>query len=277
MSIELEPSNQLSFRRPLTEAIKESLIIRNPTQLPIAFKVKTTAPKQYCVRPNSGRVEAGQELEVQVQMQAMREDPPLDFKCKDKFLVQSVAITAEREHLSLQDLWPTIEREAKDQIREKKIRCAYLAPLGHESSQINEEEDAAEHVSSRISSSNHSTHSTINSHSTVPAPASPIQQSTPVAAAATATTSSTSRDSADVLALKRELENAQRTIQGLQSSMAQLQSEATTLRQRKPDTGSSSSAPTMTAVHLEHEQGGYPITYVAGAAVAAFLVAYLFF
>ncbi|KAF9125622.1 phosphatidylinositol-binding protein scs2, partial [Mortierella sp. GBA39] len=65
MSIELEPSSQLAFRRPLTEAIKEVLIIRNPTQLPIAFKVKTTAPKQYCVRPNSGRIEPGQELEVQ--------------------------------------------------------------------------------------------------------------------------------------------------------------------------------------------------------------------
>ncbi|KAG0265529.1 phosphatidylinositol-binding protein scs2 [Mortierella polycephala] len=265
MSIELEPSNQLSFRRPLTEAIKETLIIRNPTQLPIAFKVKTTAPKQYCVRPNSGRVEAGQELEVQVQMQAMREDPPLDFKCKDKFLVQSVAITAEREQLSLQDLWPTIERETKDQIREKKIRCAFLSPLGHESSQINEEEDAAESPTSRTLSSNHSTTS---------APASPIQQSTSVAAAMT---SSTSRDSADVPALKRELENAQRTIQSLQTTMAQLQSETTTLRQRKPDTGASSSTPMMTAVHLEREQGGYPITYVAGAAVVAFFIAYLFF
>ena len=41
---------------------------------------------------------------VLVQMQAMKEDPPLDFKCKDKFLVQSVAITAERELLSAQDL-----------------------------------------------------------------------------------------------------------------------------------------------------------------------------
>ncbi|KAG0334097.1 phosphatidylinositol-binding protein scs2 [Podila humilis] len=65
MSIELEPSSQLAFRRPLTESIKETLIIRNPTQLPIAFKVKTTAPKQYCVRPNSGLVGPGQELEVQ--------------------------------------------------------------------------------------------------------------------------------------------------------------------------------------------------------------------
>jgi hypothetical protein len=49
----------------LTDAIKETLIIRNPTQLPISFKVKTTAPRQYCVRPNSGRIEPGQELEIQ--------------------------------------------------------------------------------------------------------------------------------------------------------------------------------------------------------------------
>jgi hypothetical protein len=34
----------------------------------------------------------------------MKEDPPPDFKCKDKFLVQSVAITAERETLSLTEL-----------------------------------------------------------------------------------------------------------------------------------------------------------------------------
>ncbi len=27
----------------------------------------------------------------------MKEDPPLDAKCRDKFLVQSVAVTADRE------------------------------------------------------------------------------------------------------------------------------------------------------------------------------------
>ncbi len=34
----------------------------------------------------------------------MKEDPPPDFKCKDKFLVQSVTISPELETLSLQDL-----------------------------------------------------------------------------------------------------------------------------------------------------------------------------
>lgn len=39
-----------------------------------------------------------------MQMQAMKEEPAIDFKCKDKFMVQSVAITAEREVLAPQDL-----------------------------------------------------------------------------------------------------------------------------------------------------------------------------
>ncbi|KAF9897050.1 phosphatidylinositol-binding protein scs2, partial [Lobosporangium transversale] len=224
MSIELEPSAQLGFHRPLTEAIKESLFIRNPTQLPIAFKVKTTAPKQYCVRPNSGRIEPGQELEVQVQMQAMKEDPPADFKCKDKFLVQSVAITAEREQLSLADLWPAIERDAKDQIREKKIRCVFLPPVGQEAIPQTAEEN--EHGStSRASSAPHSAHSTINGRSasaaTPTSPTHPVTadvsaQSTLPSAATASSTTGPSSSAAEVTALKRELQIAHETIQKLQ-------------------------------------------------------------
>jgi len=89
MSVEISPANTLGFPRmflflsyckvianddcntpclspgPLTQLVKRSLLIHNPNSSPIAFKVKTTAPKQYCVRPNSGRVEAGESVEVQ--------------------------------------------------------------------------------------------------------------------------------------------------------------------------------------------------------------------
>lgn len=36
-----------------------------------------------------------------VLLQAMKEDPPLDAKCKDKFLVQSVAITGDYEYSNI--------------------------------------------------------------------------------------------------------------------------------------------------------------------------------
>ena len=37
-------------------------------------------------------------------LQAMKEEPPLAAKCKDKFLIQSTTITPEKETLSLSDL-----------------------------------------------------------------------------------------------------------------------------------------------------------------------------
>jgi hypothetical protein len=37
-------------------------------------------------------------------LQPMSEEPPLSIKCKDKFLIQSTVITAEKEAIPLNDL-----------------------------------------------------------------------------------------------------------------------------------------------------------------------------
>jgi hypothetical protein len=44
------------------------------------------------------------EVEVQVLLQAMKDDPPLEAKCRDKFLVQTVAITADREFSTVAEI-----------------------------------------------------------------------------------------------------------------------------------------------------------------------------
>ena len=68
-----------------------------------------------------GRIEPGHQVEVQgeqrgkglvetdlteeiVLLQAMKEDPPPDAKCKDKFLVQSIQITPERDSGNIQTI-----------------------------------------------------------------------------------------------------------------------------------------------------------------------------
>lgn len=130
MSIEIEPL-ELGFRRPLTVEVSQTLRIKNSTPTPVAFKVKTTAPKQYCVRPNSGRVEPGSAVEVQVLLQAMRQDPPMDYRCKDKFLVQTVPITADREFSNIATLWQQLDGD-KSAIQEKKIRVQFLPPESHD-------------------------------------------------------------------------------------------------------------------------------------------------
>lgn len=126
MSVDIDPQ-ELGFHRPFTAEITETLRIKNPNTHPVAFKVKTTAPKQYCVRPNSGRVEPGKEVEVSVILQAMKQEPPVDVKCRDKFLVQSVPITGDKEFANLASIWDGIE---KSSIQEKKIRVVFLPPHG---------------------------------------------------------------------------------------------------------------------------------------------------
>ncbi|KAJ4985238.1 integral er membrane protein [Stagonosporopsis vannaccii] len=125
MSVELDPV-ELGFKRPFQQEVSQTLRLKNPHSDPVAFKVKTTAPKQYCVRPNSGRIEPGRDVEVQILLQAMKEDPPPDAKCRDKFLVQSVLVTADKEFTNVGSLWAHIEQTAKSSIQEKKIRVLFL-------------------------------------------------------------------------------------------------------------------------------------------------------
>ena len=67
-------------------------------------------------------------LTLSVLLQAMKEDPPLDARCRDKFLVQSVAIDSTDES-NVASLWSGIEKTAKSSIQEQKIRVQFL-PAG---------------------------------------------------------------------------------------------------------------------------------------------------
>jgi hypothetical protein len=37
-------------------------------------------------------------------LQALKEEPPLNAKCKDKFLIQSTVITPDKETMTLQEI-----------------------------------------------------------------------------------------------------------------------------------------------------------------------------
>ncbi|PQE30484.1 msp domain-containing protein [Rutstroemia sp. NJR-2017a WRK4] len=67
-----------------------------------------------------------------VLLQAMKVEPPLDAKCRDKFLVQSVEITPDKEFLDQSA--SHVDRADKSQIQEKKIRVVFLPPESSNSS-----------------------------------------------------------------------------------------------------------------------------------------------
>lgn len=61
------PSDKISdflSQGPTTQVVSTNLAVRNPSDDRVAFKVKTTAPRRYAVRPNSGVLNAGESVNV---------------------------------------------------------------------------------------------------------------------------------------------------------------------------------------------------------------------
>ena len=105
----------------LKKQIPTTIRLYNATTAELAFKVKTTAPKKYCVKPNTGFVAPGATQIVHVIMQAQREWPADVAGCKDKFLVQSVASGGVTDFAEL-------FAKGKEGIKESKLRVAYTQP-----------------------------------------------------------------------------------------------------------------------------------------------------
>ncbi|CCC12345.1 hypothetical protein SMACR_05523 [Sordaria macrospora] len=279
MSVEIDPL-ELGFRRPFTVEVSQILRIRNPNTSPVAFKVKTTAPKQYCVRPNSGRIEPGHDVEVSVLLQAMKQEPPSDARCRDKFLVQSVTITGDKEFTNVAQIWDGAD---KSQIQEKKIRVLWLPAFGEETTSPVAATPIRPSTSSRVeetpapfTSPSETRSSTADTREIKQEPDLAENFQNTVAAAAT-TVQNTASETYEQL--KEQLAKAQATI-------ASLQNDATSgLRQRKAAVadavGEQASNVQATAQDLAQSarQGteGVPVQIAAVLCLVSFLLAYIFF
>ncbi|XP_042485244.1 vesicle-associated protein 1-2-like [Macadamia integrifolia] len=122
--LSIEPQ-ELKFPFELKKQISCSLQLSNKSENYVAFKVKTTNPKKYCVRPNTGIVLPRSTCDVIVTMQAQREAPP-DMQCRDKFLLQSVVAGP---GATAKDITPEMfNKESGNQVEESKLRVVYVSP-----------------------------------------------------------------------------------------------------------------------------------------------------
>ncbi|KAI3689676.1 hypothetical protein L2E82_47641 [Cichorium intybus] len=116
---------ELKFTFELNKQISSSLQLTNKTDNHVGFKVKTTNPKKYCVRPNTGVVLPKSTCEVIVTMQAQKDAPP-DMQCKDKFLLQSVVASP---GATPKDITPEMfSKQAGRVLEECKLKVLYLPP-----------------------------------------------------------------------------------------------------------------------------------------------------
>ncbi|KAK9103049.1 hypothetical protein Sjap_020303 [Stephania japonica] len=122
--LRIEPQ-ELKFPFELKKQISCSLQLSNNTDNYVAFKVKTTNPKKYCVRPNTGIILPRSTSDVIVTMQAQREAPP-EMQCKDKFLLQSVVASP---GATTKDITPEMfNKESGNLVEECKLKVVYVSP-----------------------------------------------------------------------------------------------------------------------------------------------------
>ncbi|XP_059312137.1 vesicle-associated protein 2-2-like [Lycium ferocissimum] len=91
--VEIVP-RELKFKFEPKKQSSCTIRLVNKSQNHVAFKVKTTSPKKYCVRPNTGVIKPRSSCDFTVTMQAQKAPPP-DMACKDKFLVQCTVVAEE--------------------------------------------------------------------------------------------------------------------------------------------------------------------------------------
>ncbi|KAK6311218.1 hypothetical protein J4Q44_G00192730 [Coregonus suidteri] len=125
----LDPPHDLRFKGPFTDVVTTNLKLKNPSDGRVCFKVKTTAPRRYCVRPNSGIIDAGATVTISVMLQPFDYDP--NEKSKHKFMVQS--IFAPPNVAEMDAMW----KDAKpDDLMDSKLRCVFDQPS--ENNKVNE-------------------------------------------------------------------------------------------------------------------------------------------
>nr|GMC87291.1 vesicle-associated protein 1-2-like [Ipomoea batatas] len=122
--LHIEPLD-LKFPFELKKQISCSIQLSNKTENHVAFKVKTTNPKKYCVRPNTGVVLPRSTCDIIVTMQAQKE-MPADMQCRDKFLLQSVAAGP---GTTIKDITSEMfNKEAGKLVEECKLKVVYVPP-----------------------------------------------------------------------------------------------------------------------------------------------------
>jgi hypothetical protein len=281
MSVDIEPL-ELSFQRPFTVEVSRTLTIKNPSTTPVAFKVKTTAPKQYCVRPNAGRIEPGQDFDVIVLLQAMKQEPAPGTKCRDKFLVQSAAITPDQEFSNIASV---LDTKDKSHIQERKIRVLWLD--AGDGSAATDAPVAAVTPSKRTSAVNGAT-DTPDASRTFASPSSSAPASAPPPYTDSNENYDDSKSEAGQTTVSAVTNTVANTVQlsyeQIKEKLAQAEAQIAALkdngglRQRNvKGSDGGSSAPAQQAQAIKPTVQGVPVKITAILCLIAFLTAYFFF
>jgi len=119
--LKIDPPIELTFTGPFHQAVSSVMTLTNPSDKKVCFKIKTTAPKRYCVKPNSGVIDPKQIIQIAVSLQPFDFDP--QDKNRHKFMVQSMY--APSGDINQDSLWKEAD---SSQLMDSKLKCCFFLP-----------------------------------------------------------------------------------------------------------------------------------------------------
>jgi len=205
----------------------------------------------------------------------MKEDPPLDARCRDKFLVQSVLVD-DSEESNVATLWSNVEKTNKGSIQEQKIRVSFLPPAGSESTQVNGAAARAEPASTTSASAYNS-----------PAPASSIDAKSPSMGESPRSTTTTTKapsssshyaavtSGSPMSTVPKDQEDLNQQLSVAQAKIKELSNQLADPEVRQRKLGEAQEKVQVMA--QQAQSTGVPLPYVAVLCLVSFLIAYMFF
>ncbi|CAM4933748.1 unnamed protein product [Rotaria socialis] len=124
MTLELLPNEMLFFQGPFDVVSTAILQLNNIGHQRIAFSIKTTAPKRYCVKPNRDFIEPYGTTSIQIMFQPMPAGQQSEDRSKHKFMVQWTIAPNDYKN-DIQDFWKQSSSELKD-VNDSKLQCAFI-------------------------------------------------------------------------------------------------------------------------------------------------------
>ncbi|XP_043556500.1 motile sperm domain-containing protein 2 isoform X2 [Chiloscyllium plagiosum] len=115
--LHISPAEDIQFGSKESGETKCLIVLTNVTKNPVAFKVRTTAPEKYRVKPSNGSFEPGSSLDILVSLHGGVEASP-----QDRFLVMAAEMNqaAGGGPPDLSQFWKEVSR---DLMMEHRLRC----------------------------------------------------------------------------------------------------------------------------------------------------------
>lgn len=120
--VKFVPENEIPFQGPFDKHKMSTLKMINTNKRLVAFKIKTTAPKYYCVVPTHGYISSDSEAIIYITYKGNEEDIK-NAKIKHKFLVQTTYGPVDETSILPDRYWKELDKEAK--IFECKFQCLF--------------------------------------------------------------------------------------------------------------------------------------------------------